>query len=219
MESLVIRVQHYAGRDEPLKRLLSQLPPAVEVVVDSGETLNPWRGYRRCLEQLPDQGHVCILQDDVVVCRNFEPALRLIAAANPTTPVSLFLSKLPKRTYNLASLKYGKTRYVTVHHSDLLHVVGILWPVEKAQAFYTWAEENPKRLAKGREALSDDAAVTRWMKLTGQYVLCTVPSLVEHPDDVASVVNKRKMSNGTDAGRTAAYWIGGEDPLGLDWSR
>lgn len=215
--SLTIRIQHCPGRNEPLHRLLALLPPAVDVVIDEGETLNPWRGYRRCLSDLPETGHVCILQDDVLVCRHFEQTLRLIANANPNQVVSLFLSKIPRRTFNLASLKYGKTRYVDVHRADLVHVVGILWPVDQAREFLNWAQENPRRWPKGRETTSDDAMVSRWMKLTGQIIRCTVPSIVEHPDDVPSTVNDGKNKGGAD--RTACYWIGGEDPLELDWSR
>lgn len=150
---------------------------------------------------------------------NFAAVLEQIAVANPTTPVSLFLSKQPRRTYTLASMKYGKTRYVDVHLADLVHIVGMLWPVDKAREFLDWATTNPKRWPHGRETTSDDAMLTRWMKMTKQRIRCTVPSLVEHPDDLASIVNQNKWSNGKDTGRTAAYWIGREDPLGLDWSR
>lgn len=214
---ITIRIQHHPGR-ESVQRLLDQLPPEVEVVEDTGEVLDPWRGYRRCLSDLPETGHVCILQDDVIVARNFVPSLEMIAAANPETIVSLFLSKAPKRTFNLASLKYGKTRYVYTHPQDLVHVVGLLWPVQKARDFLAWVDENPKRL-RGHTFSSDDATVTRWMRFSGERIRVTVPSIVEHPDDVASVVNQSKMRSGMDGMRTAAYWIGDADPLELDWSR
>jgi hypothetical protein len=213
-----IRIQHRAGR-ATIDRLLENLPPAVKVVEDSGELLDPWRGYKLCLEDLPEEGHVVILQDDTIVSRNFVPALELIAAANPDTPVSLFLSKTPKRTHNLALLRWGKSRYVTTHQQDLVHVVALLWPVHKAREFTEWIDENPKRIRGLEISTSDDAHVSRWMKLTGQPIRCTIPSIVEHPDDVPSVVNQTKVSGGKDAGRTAAFWIGDGDPLELDWSK
>lgn len=177
------------------------------------------RGYMLCLADLPADGHVAVLQDDVLVSQNFMPALELIAAANPDTPVSLFLSKTPKRTYNLSLLRHGKSRYVNTHQQDLVHVVALLWPVHKAQEFVDWIDENPKRIRGDQLSTSDDANVTRWMQLTGQVIRCTVPSIVQHPDDVPSIVNQTKVRGGLDGGRTAAHWIGDADPLELDWSR
>lgn len=214
----MIRIQHRAGRDEPLKRLMQNLPPAVQVITDDGEELNPWRGYRLCLTDLPESGHVAVLQDDTIVGRNFVPALERIAAANPLRVVELFMSMQPKRTHNRASMRYGKSRYVDVHSQDLVHVVALLWPVEKARAFLAWVDESPARL-RGERFQSDDATVTRWMQLTKERIRATVPSIVQHPDDVPSIVNCHRVKHGADRGRTAGYWIGDADPLELDWSQ
>jgi hypothetical protein len=192
--------------------------PQAEIVEDAEDPPNPMRGYMKCLERLPD-GHLCVLQDDTIPCSNFVPALELIAAANPDTPVSLFLSKTPRRTHNLSLLRHGKSRYVITHQQDLVHVVALLWPAHKAQEFVDWITENPKRIRGEQLSTSDDANVTRWMQLTKQVIRCTVPSIVQHPDDVPSIVNQTKVRGGADAGRTAAHWIGDGDPLELDWSR
>lgn len=188
------------------------------MITDDGEEPNPWRGYRLCLSDLPESGHVAILQDDTVACRNLAPALELIAAANPDTVVELFMSMQPKRTHNRASLHYGRGRYVDVHLADLVHVVALLWPVGKAREFLAWVDESPGRL-RGERFQSDDATVTRWMQLTKQRIRATVPSIVQHPDDVPSIVNGHRVRHGADRGRTAGYWIGDADPLELDWSR
>lgn len=219
---VAIRIQHRAGRSEPLERLLdgliTTLPPAVEVTIieDGCEPPNPWRGYRGCLEELPREGHVCVLQDDTLVCRNFIPALDLIAAANPSTPVALFLSKVPRRTYNRAAFALGRSAYVDIHPQDLVHVVGVLWPVKRAAEFLAWVDANPRRL-RGTAYQSDDATVTQWMRFSKVLFRCTVPSLVEHPDDVPSVVNAHRVRAGADGGRVAAFWIGDDDPLALNW--
>jgi hypothetical protein len=159
-----------------------------------------------------------VIQDDTLVCRNFLPALERIAEANPTTPVSLFFSTAAQRNYR-ASLKLrNRSRYISNHSQDVVHVVGILWPHQRAREFLTWVDENPERLHLGRVVISDDATVTRWMKF-GNPIRCTVPNLVEHPDDVPSIVNVSRVKNGEDSGRVAAWWIGDGDPLELDWSR
>lgn len=218
MSKVPIRIQHRPGRDEGLERLLPLLPPDVEVITDHGEVNNPWRGYKLCLSDLPTEGHVAVLQDDAIVSINFAEALERIAAANPATVVALFCSKAPKRTYNMASLRYGRSRYVDTHLQDLVHVVGILWPVAKAEEFMQWCLGNPNRI-RGRDFQSDDATVTRWMQLTRQQIRVTVPSIVEHPDDLPSIVNSHRPRAGGDSGRVAGYWIGRDNPLELDWSR
>lgn len=194
-------------------------PRPVEVICDDEDPPNPMRGYMKCLADLPENGHVAVIQDDVIVARNFELALERIADANPDVPVSLFISKIPRRTYSAALLRHGKSRYVDMHRQDLVHVVGTLWPVQKAFEFRTWIEENPLRIRGGELSTSDDANVTRWMQLTGQRIRVAIPNIVQHPDDVPSIVNGHKVKHGLDSGRTSALWIGEQDPLELDWSR
>lgn len=215
---VTIRVQHRVGRDEPLARLLSLLPPAVEVVADSGEIPNPWRGYQRCLSNLPPDGHVCVLQDDTIPCRNFQPAIERIADAFPDAPVCLFVGGLPLRTANLlrqASIK--RRAYTAVVRNDFMPVVAVLWPVHVAAGMLEWMQAHPKRLGN-REQRSDDAMCGKWMRFSHQPVYATVPSLVEHDDVFPSTIGK-KNSAGANKGRVAALWIGDGDPLEIDWTR
>lgn len=193
------------------------------MVADTGKTNDPWRGYRLCLSELPDSGHVAVIQDDTIVCRNFPEALEEIAAANEDTIVSLFLSKggKTKRTYHAATLRHGRSRYADCHPQDLVHVVGVLWPVERARAFLRWVDANPKRFKNHKPSISDDENLSRWRQLTCEQIRVTIPSIVEHPDDVPSIASgdPHRARNGKDSSRVAAYWIGDEDPLALDWSR
>jgi hypothetical protein len=214
-----IRIQHRAGRREALARVIENLDtyPCL-VIADDEEALNPWRGYRKCLSDLPESGHVAVIQDDVLVCRNFGPAMERVAAANPDTVVTLFLSRVPRRTLNLAFRRYGKSRYVDVHPADLVHVVGILWPVARANAFLSWVDANQRRLRDRNMQVSDDATLTRWMQFSKERIRATVPSLVQHPDDLPSIVNAHRVRHGQDKGRTSEIWIGDADPLELDWT-
>ncbi len=168
------------------------------MVPDTGEGRDPWRGYRLCLSNLPDSGHVAVIQDDTIVGRNFPQALEQIAAAN-----------------------HGKSRYADCHPADLVHVVGVLWPVERARSFLRWVDENPKRFKNHKPSISDDENLSRWRQLTGERIKVTIPSIVQHPDDVPAVAtdDPTRARYGKDVGRIAAYWIGDEDPLALDWSR
>lgn len=212
--AVAIRIQHAAGRDAPLHRLLVQLPQAVEVVTDSDPgPPNPWRGYQKCLSNLPADGHVCVLQDDAIVCQNFVPALELIAAANPGMPVILFLGGQPRRT--ATRVRAATERYVDLAPNDFMPVVAVLWPVAVAKEFLGWTEANQLRMPRGGR--SDDAIAGRWLRFTHQRVRVAVPSLVQHPDDFPSTITKRARG-GLDKGRVAVNWIGDGDPLALDWS-
>jgi hypothetical protein len=212
-----VRVQNTVGREQPLQRLLDLLPPAVEVITDHGEQANPWRGYQKCLTDIPACSHLLVVQDDVIVCRNFMPALEQVAAANPETVVCLFVPGSARQTVAVMAQRLRNRKpYAQVHHATFMPVVATLWPKGKAEAFLRWAHDNPKRLGH-QNPRSDDSVAGRWMRLTGQRVLATCPSLVEHPDDVPSSIGLRARA-GDDKGRVAAFYIGDSDPLDIDWS-
>ncbi len=189
----------------------------VDIVETDFEPPNPWLGYLECLRDPPDGAtHMLVVQDDTVTCRNVTPALHLIAGKHPNTPICVFLGKLPMRTRK-AALEAGKAgeHYVTIHHGDFLPVVAVLWPVDKAVEFYDWGLNNGStRHKNGRPLLerSDDAMGGRWMRQKHVPILATIPSLIEHPDDVASTIARKP------AGRTALFWHGQDwDALEVDW--
>ena len=219
--SLSVFVQHHRSRTELLPTLLEGLAPLlVEVVPDDGPLpANPWRGYQLCLRRFLDSGSGfgLIVQDDVRVCTNLPPAVSKIAEANPDTPVVLFLAKLPLRVSTLA-LRAAKKKesYVRtgLRINEFMPVVSVLWPQHKAAEFLTWTEENPKKL--GHQApRSDDSVAGRWAAITRQTITFTVPSLIQHPDEVKSLIG-RKAQWGKDKGRIALMFCEG-DPLEINW--
>lgn len=217
--AIVYRVQHAEGRDEPLHRLLAQMPAETTIINDHEiDDPNPWRNYKRCLSDLPsDATHVLVIQDDAVVCRNFREAVARVVAARPDTVISLFVGGLRNRTQRefLRALK-ADYRWVPIHFRDIHHVVALVWPISLAVEFLAWAET--ARLPGHRiTPRSDDAIIGTWARLTHHQVWACVPSLVEHPDDVPSTVGLRAAA-GQDRGRVALAWIGEGDPLSLDWA-
>lgn len=187
----------------------------MEVVTHSSSPPSPWAGYRKCLTGPPECSHLLILQDDVTVARNFAPAVETIAWANPDTPVCLFLARLPRDASAQAAkaMKQGR-RYVNLNWRSFLPVVAVLWPRHKAVEFLEWAERNPQ-LPGQREPRSDDAVGGRWKMITRQTVRACVPSIVEHPDMVASTIG-RTAQWGKDAGRVA--FLLAADAAEFDWS-
>lgn len=212
-------IQHHPARTDLLPALIRSTGLPTTVVTDDGPLpANPWRGYKLCLEAVVhcNAQHGVVIQDDALLCENFGPAITRIAQFNNDTPVVLFLAALPKRTSRdaLKATKQG-LHYVTLFSRDFCPVVGMLWPKTKALELLEWAETAP--LPGGYEPRSDDAVVGRWKFITKQTVVATIPSLVQHPDEVPSLIG-RKAHWGKDKGRIAQNFCLG-DPLEIDWSR
>lgn len=215
--AIAVRVQSHPSRRECRERLLASLDGLlVQVVEDNSQPPNPWHGYQKCLSDLRGYSHVLVIQDDALVCRNFAAAVSQIVAARPKDIVSLFVGGLRNRTTQHFNMALGRgDRYSEVYFRDIHHVVAVLWPAPLAKVFLDWSRTHAvPGMPRPR---SDDAVFGAWARTTRSNVLCTVPSLVEHPDDVKSTVGLRARS-GKDRGRVAVSYIGDGDPLELDWS-
>lgn len=114
------------------------------------------------------------------------------------------MAKLPADAAKLArrAMKY-RERYITLPLRSFMPVVAVLWPRTKAAEFMDWAGENP-RLYRHHQPRSDDAMAGQWKMRTRQTVRVTVPSLVEHPDTVPSVIGRR-AAWGKDSSRVALF--------------
>ncbi len=214
-------VQSVPSRQELRQRLLVDIPLAVVVEDDGPPPPSPWHGYQLCLRAFLETGasHGCILQDDVLVCRNFQPAVEIIRDVYPDIPICLFVGSSKTKTLrNYKQALHSRFRYASIWFQDFLPVVAVLWPREKVEEFLEWSRD--AKLPGMPNPRSDDAVVGSWMRFTKQRVLATVPSLVEHPDDTPSVKWSKGTSvpSGTGNKRQRAYtYIGEGDPLELDW--
>jgi len=191
----------------------------VEVSVHESVPPSPWDGYKQALRSLLADAsrptHGLILQEDVTVCKNFPLAVERIATRYPELPVLLYLSWLPRRAAMLANKCAPTQRYLELHlkPNEFMPIVAVLWPMEKAEEFLNWTENNHRRLGHPQPR-SDDGVAGRWCGYTKQCVVATLPSLVQHEDVVPSIWGRR-TSWGRDKGRTALRFIGDRDPLEL----
>lgn len=211
---VAVRVQHSPARDHLLSSLLRDFGrfKHVETIAHQSDPPSPWLGYKLCLRDLPDCTHVLVVQSDAKPCRNFAPAVEQIAAANPDTPVCLFISKVQRDSRAVTQAMQNNQRYATLNPkaNSFVPVVAVLWPRAKAVEFMDWADVNPG-LPGQREPRSDDAMVGRWKTIRRETVRVTVPSLVEHLVAEPSVVGNDKKG-----GRVAMFLA--EDALEYDWS-
>lgn len=187
-----------------------------DVVETSFDPPNPWLGYRACLENPPDCTHLLIVQDDCIAPRNLTPALGLIAARHPQDVVCLYVGMLPpQKGILLQAAKRGEVYADLSWASAFMPVVATMWPIEKARHFYAWSATVGQRRRRNGQILqeaSDDAIAGWWWKRHRERVVATIPSLIEHPDDVISTIGK------SNSGRTACFWHGEDwDALSVSW--
>ena len=201
------------------ERLLAEIPPAVVVEDDGPPPGNPWRGYQLCLRALLEQEwtHGVIIQDDARVCQNFGTAVERIARIFPSVPVCLFYPGLKMRSARAQqkAAVAGKSFFL-LSRQDLMPVVAVLWPKEKAEFLLNWTQG--RKLPGLRPPYrSDDAVAGIWMRNARQDVYVVFPSLVQHPDDADPVKDGGHVAkHGADRGRVALSYIEG-DPLEKDW--
>jgi len=202
------RVQHAAGRESALDPLLPLLPPAVEVIRDelAQSDPNPLRCFLRCLaDPGPAVTHLCILQDDVLPCTNFEKRVEDAVAGRPADVISLFVGGLSGRTQKefLVALKSGNP-WSQVYFREIHHVVATVWPVKMAQDFLDWFAT--ARVPGPKNPRSDDAVVGYWARKNRITFWATVPCLVEHRNELPSTI--REQSRFGDKARRAISFAG-----------
>jgi hypothetical protein len=158
-----------------------------------------------------------VIQDDAIVCRNFAPAVERAIATIPDQPICLFYPGLPMHSSrNVRNARARGSTLFLLHRGDFIPVVAVVWPREKVEQLLRWTS-GVKIPGLRQPYRSDDAVTGSWMRLTRQDVYVTLPSLVEHPDDVGPVKDgSQKAGFGKDKGRVALEFCTG-DPLEIEW--
>jgi hypothetical protein len=160
---------------------------------------NPLRNYLRCLEDIPNGAtHVLVIQDDALPCLGFGQMMNKAVAERPDDVLSFFVGDLKGpslKAFRTAQMK-GERWALLPRPSKVVHVVALVWPRELAAEFLVWYEETKHKIPHPMPHRSDDMVVSYWIK-TGhprREVWATVPSLVEHPDDLPSVCQRNERS-------------------------
>jgi hypothetical protein len=203
-------VQHHPLRPACLERITGphQLTRAVQVVRDPrpGDAPSPWRTYKLALQSIPAWAtHQLIVQDDALVCPGFRDAAVRCVTSKPDDLVSFFCSPYPQLcAINVVEAAQRCEHWAELFNGDWCPVVALAWPRWMIDQLLAWAPVD----TLGR---SDDTVVGRWLNETGHHALCTVPNLVQHPDDVASVMGSDGLA------RHSICWIGDYDASLIDW--
>lgn len=148
-----------------------------------------------------------MLQDDVVLCRDFPPAVTRAIEDRPEQVLSLWVGGLPGRTRKDFWIAQGKREpWSPIYFRDIHHVVALVWPRPLAEEFLEWTEES-RLPGDCRAQQSDDAIVGAWARRTKKQFWACVPCLVEHNDDPDVVPSTIGRPQG-DKGRQAIAFAG-----------
>lgn len=212
---LLVRIQHHPSRAEILPRLTEHLEGMrVEVIADprpDSPRKAAWRSFLRCLAEPWEGTHLLVIQDDAMPGLGFAAAAPRAIAARPESIIAMFLAHSPKRTAREARAAYlARKRWVAMHPMDWVPTVATSYPRDEVDRFVSWADSSV-----GAGQTGDDSILGRYCKTHRVQAYATVPSLVEHPDDVASVVRHRSPHAPL---RHALTFDEGLDQRTIDWS-
>lgn len=186
-------IQHHPSRADLLYRSAVLSPEIVTDPFPSDPKRNPWRTYRAALERTPPEAsHRVVIQDDAELCRDFRWAVEGAIRARPENLICLFVpTTLTQGAKRLREACAEDESFCALDPREWCPVVAVVWPTYLIPEFLEWADR--KRYDHNR-LRADDAIVGQFARETGRTILATVPSLVEHPDDVASTINMRSAS-------------------------
>lgn len=208
MTDPLVVVQHHPARADIIGRLLDGCAPLELLVVcdAGGPQPDPWRCYLQCVRAALDSGHshVVIVQDDATVCPDFAAELGCCIAGAPEHLLVLYLASYPGRsaTRARAARQRGDCyAEVVTGLRDLVPVVGNCYPIGLLRELLDWSDAFEKRPSR-----SDDYMVGRWCHERQVPVLATIPSLVQHPDDVPSLIGNGAGAHGRNRARSALYF-------------
>jgi hypothetical protein len=212
-------IQHHPSRRELVRRLVDSLEGFRVEIVESERRSppSPWATYRRCLELACDLAcdgytHATILQDDATVCTAFAQELDTAVDALPDAVLVLFLASSPRALADLARLARSlRADYARLPPSRLipptmfLPAVAVTWPMDAVADVLDWQEKYA-----GVTRRSDDHMLGRWAADEHRTtpIAVTVPSLVQHPDDVYSLVGNGSGARGRNPARSALFFAG-----------
>jgi hypothetical protein len=144
-----------------------------------------WRTYQHCLHETPDVDWLLVIQDDAIPCERFQERLTSLLP-RLEHPTCLFLPTTALNTRQAFWDAQTQGCDLCEHNPrEWVPVVALLWPARLIPGFLDWV--NTHDYADAR--LADDEIVGRWARETRTTVCVAVPSLVDHPDRVASLVN------------------------------
>jgi hypothetical protein len=165
-------------------------------------------GLRAIKAHGPDATHHCVVQDDVVLHKDFRAAVeKLVSFPDPDAPVGLYYGSKGSTQGAHASahdwaVRKGATWLV---RKGPIWGPGIVYPVSTVPNLVEYFEAS--------RVENYDRRVMRFYQSIGQDCWYTVPSLVEHRVD-----NNPSLCGHNQPGRQARMFLGPRSALEVDWT-
>lgn len=219
--NISVAIQHHPSRADLAAVLAAEVPGAVLVAdpdPDCGVP-SPWRTYRRALEETPAEAtHRLVLQDDAIVCPGFLPAAHAAIAARPNRMIAFYVGGNARPVASdVRAAARRRAPWVELRNMTWCPAVALAWPAPLIGECLAFVDAQVSWPLSFTMRGCDDEIIGRFLGHAGVTAIATVPSLVDHPDDVPSLIRKRHRG-GRDPGRVAACWIGDCDPASIDWT-
>ncbi len=183
-----VLVQAHPSRRRHADRLAQQLVGTVIADPDPDAGPHPWRSYAECIRAAPVGRHVLIIQDDAEPHPDLPLIVDRIIARHPDRLIALYHGRHPQA--NAIRLMLARDRglaYAEMRAGRYVPSVALLWPPACMSRAKRWL---PKRVVA-----ADDEMISRLLTQHGRYedrYLATVPSLVEHPDVLPSLMGGKR---------------------------
>lgn len=215
---LSVGIQHHPSRAELLPELLRLLEPLlVDVVSDPEPDAAPstWRTYEAALLATPAGAtHRLVIQDDAEPCDHLAEAVTAAVAARPDQLLVLCVCGQPVETAREMREAAAEGRpWAELLGQRWVPTIALVWPVGLIADGLAYMAGQ-----RWRPDFADDERIGRICQGLHVFPVATVPSLVDHPDRVPSVMDKWPAGYGKNPDRVAVIPMGGRDARGIDWS-
>lgn len=216
--NIAVRIQHTSSRPRHLLLLIESLRKYYEQVslgdidfkVVTDDSGSSWGGLKRVIESVDGRcSHLLVIQDDVIVCKDFLETVEKIVQIHPEQTISFFS---PYQEIDKAMRKRQEFIAVEVFYYAQAYVM----PMAKVRDFYNFSVHHISQ-----KITQDDRRLAMFHLHRNEPVWVSAPSLVEHLAwDTTTTSNEKgylpKLKQET---RTARHFIGVENSgLDLDWS-
>lgn len=172
-------------------------------ISDDTEKTGLWWNCKRAWSNIPDKStHHLVLQDDMMPCRNFIPALYEIIRVKPEQIVHIFASS--KRV--IEALDAGKHWYTT---PDASWGGSIILP-RKHFGWCEWADRHLQDFSP----ICDDTRLDHYAICNQEPIWSVAPSLIEHIGYDKSLIGNSPLT-----WRMSSKYIGDDDPMSIDWHK
>lgn len=186
---------------EATVRILRAEVPGLEVWEDDARN-GLWWNARRTWSAPCSTSHLLVMQDDILLCKNFTTIVDHLANLYPDSIISLYSNRKAGREAFTSGSRWFRLR-------DLTFGQALLMPVASVQPWLDWEAEFIDPACP-----HDDARLGMYASHNDIDIHCTVPSLVQHSGAARSTVGH------SDPRRRSPYFIGRIlNPMDFDWTR